>query len=980
MANTLPTAITLTNPNAPAIFNVTGGGACFTNGAPIQLSGSATGINYYLLRNEVAVTGAIAGTGGVLSFGNYATEGTYTVLATNATTGCSAQMANTAVVSSGIPSAPTVDNEPTTVCAGQQVVLTTQSSCAGTLVWSPSGGTLSNDNKNYTVSPSANTSYSVKCQVNDCVSEASNSVAVTVTTLAAPSIAGESTRTLCPDTPVTLVASGCPSAVSWSYSLTSGAAGTLAATGSTLELTFTNSGIAAWNTGDVLSVRATCTSLTCNSQPSEAVEITKQASCTTSTALADCAFYIKAADTQGTETTKLTRTGAGGSTFQPLTLSALTLEGTSPTGVTYSWTGPGINTPLTTAQISATQVGEYKLTLSSPTGGGQVGVCELYITLSGAPCTIPTSAACGIPANITPSDQGGPYLTSLAPGDLFTANDYVITVTSVTITPIGGGGASFSGEGYARMKLTNGFSIDVPVVFGQANGSGTTTTVTPIKLNTCYQLVEGTVVTQYDPSWGNIADVDVIVDNLENIFEDLKMLLADYQGTPEQKAKLEQLQANLIAEKEALQGIMSSDSQQLISINNILEDTQCLLSQPADQPSNGRLGVTSCTGASVLATLEANTTSANMGLPACIIAAVLDYTIQYVCVWGKLNYVDNQNISFTNFGRINQDVDLLGVGISCGMAFLGLDSKAATLLSGATTGLWNEVSKLRTQYAQSHNGLEPNLEQSVELVKNNFSGILFQSAISAASALIGQYVGQKYGPLLSAKITQGVRNFVTNRQTTFQNALQQQLSTNGQASSNAAQQIVNRFRLAFIRDILPSSWTTRRFAVTFTPTNNIFRRRITEGTNNVDLLWVQDGAIIRFANGSSVRDRSDKLRTELRSLLGTSNHTPPLEAHHIIPLELMDDPVVQAAAHDGFHINDLINGIGLETPNLHNGSHPQYTNYIRSEINDWIADHPGYTPQQANRFLQENLIPDVKGLIVQAQNAGQTIEVYFRNL
>jgi len=73
------------------------------------------------------------------------------------------------------------------------------------------------------------------------------------------------------------------------------------------------------------------------------VEVVKQASC--STALADCAFYIKAADAQGTETSKLTRTGAGAATFQPLTLSAMTLEATSPTGITYSWTGPGISTP-----------------------------------------------------------------------------------------------------------------------------------------------------------------------------------------------------------------------------------------------------------------------------------------------------------------------------------------------------------------------------------------------------------------------------------------------------------------------------------------------------------------------------------------------------------------------------------------------------------------------------------------------------------
>ncbi|WP_211243803.1 hypothetical protein [Runella limosa] len=530
-----PTAVTLSNPNAPAIFNITGGGACFTNGAPINLSGSATGINYYLVRNGVAVTGAIAGTGGVLSLGNHSTEGTYTVVATNPTTGCSAQMSGTAVVSAGTPSAPTIDSEATTVCAGQSITLTTSSSCAGTLVWSPSGGTLSNNNTTYTVSPSVTTSYSANCHVNDCISEASNSLMVTVTTLAAPTIGGENSRTLCPDTPVTLVATGCSSTVSWSYTLSSGAAGTLAFTGNSLELTFAGSTISAWNEGDVLSLRATCTSSSCVSPPSNAVEVVKQASCSTSTALADCAFYIKAADAQGTETTKLTRTGAGGSTFQPLTLSAQTLESTSPTGVTYSWTGPGITTPLTTAQISATQVGEYKLVLTPTSGTG--APCELYITLSGVPCTIPTAAACGIPTNITPSDQGGPYLASLAPGDQFTANDYVITVTSVTITPPSTGegtGVGFSGEGYARMKLTNGFSIDVPVVFGQANGSGSTAATTPIKLNTCYQLVEGTVFTQFDPSWANIADVDNAIAALDDAKELIGDWLESFQGTPDQ--------------------------------------------------------------------------------------------------------------------------------------------------------------------------------------------------------------------------------------------------------------------------------------------------------------------------------------------------------------------------------------------------------------------------------------------------------------
>ncbi len=58
------------------------------------------------------------------------------------------------------------------------------------------------------------------------------------------------------------------------------------------------------------------------------------------------------------------------------------------------------------------------------------------------------------------------------------------------------------------------------------------------------------------------------------------------------------------------------------------------------------------------------------------------------------------------------------------------------------------------------------------------------------------------------------------------------------------------------------------------------------------------------------------LRSQLSSLLGSSKQ---VEAHHIIPLELWDTPVIQAAGLDGFHINDIINAIGLESPDFHNG-------------------------------------------------------------
>jgi Metallo-peptidase family M12B Reprolysin-like/Secretion system C-terminal sorting domain len=79
---------------APNQFAVTGGGAyCFgANGVAVGLSGSVPGIRYQLLLNNVNNGVAILGNGTALNFGNKTLAGTYTVLATNATTGCTQQM------------------------------------------------------------------------------------------------------------------------------------------------------------------------------------------------------------------------------------------------------------------------------------------------------------------------------------------------------------------------------------------------------------------------------------------------------------------------------------------------------------------------------------------------------------------------------------------------------------------------------------------------------------------------------------------------------------------------------------------------------------------------------------------------------------------------------------------------------------------------------------------------------------------------
>ena len=87
--------------NAPAAFAITGGGSYCAGGAgvPVGLNNSTTGINYQLQFNGTNTGTALAGTGAALNFGNKTAAGTYTAIATNNTTGCTAQMPGSVTVS-----------------------------------------------------------------------------------------------------------------------------------------------------------------------------------------------------------------------------------------------------------------------------------------------------------------------------------------------------------------------------------------------------------------------------------------------------------------------------------------------------------------------------------------------------------------------------------------------------------------------------------------------------------------------------------------------------------------------------------------------------------------------------------------------------------------------------------------------------------------------------------------------------------------
>ena len=61
-------------------------------GQPINLTGSQSGVNYQLFNGPTPVGSVVAGTGALLLMGNVTSPGSYSVVATNATTGCTNNM------------------------------------------------------------------------------------------------------------------------------------------------------------------------------------------------------------------------------------------------------------------------------------------------------------------------------------------------------------------------------------------------------------------------------------------------------------------------------------------------------------------------------------------------------------------------------------------------------------------------------------------------------------------------------------------------------------------------------------------------------------------------------------------------------------------------------------------------------------------------------------------------------------------------
>ena len=106
---------------------------------------------------------------------------------------------------------------------------------------------------------------------------------------------------------------------------------------------------------------------------------------------------------------------------------------------------------------------------------------------------------CGISPDIDLSNQQL-YSGNLGEGETFLAGDFPVHVTEST-----NASGTYSGKGWTKAPYLN--SIRLAVLF------------TNVKLNTDKKMLAGEVKAVYDPTWSNIADINVIVDQVENVLD-----------------------------------------------------------------------------------------------------------------------------------------------------------------------------------------------------------------------------------------------------------------------------------------------------------------------------------------------------------------------------------------------------------------------------------------------------------------------------
>lgn len=163
--------------------------------------------------------------------------------------GCESPLASISVTVTQKPAAPTILASKTEICLSESVTLTALN-CNGSVKWNTGQTTAA-----ITVSPTVETTYSVSCTVNGCISNLSTPTSIKVTSTPAPTISAKD-ASICPGSSTILTATGCTGTVTWFFN-------TQTATGATLTVSPTTT----------TSYTATCTGTVCASIKSSEVTV-----------------------------------------------------------------------------------------------------------------------------------------------------------------------------------------------------------------------------------------------------------------------------------------------------------------------------------------------------------------------------------------------------------------------------------------------------------------------------------------------------------------------------------------------------------------------------------------------------------------------------------------------------------------------------------------------------------------------------------
>lgn len=110
-------------------------------------------------------------------------------------------------------------------------------------------------------------------------------------------------------------------------------------------------------------------------------------------------------------------------------------------------------------------------------------------------------------------------------------------------------------------------------------------------------------------------------------------------------------------------------------------------------------------------------------------------------------------------------------------------------------------------------------------------------------------------------------------------------------------------------------------------------------TKRITQVWAKNGDQILFGG------------TRLREAMGLTD--PTKHAHHILPLEHANHPVVQKAAKakdNPFHIQEIDNGVAVDA--WQNTTHTSYNTRIKAVLDEFSIRYPNASPEQAMVFLQ----------------------------